>query len=40
MVVKKSKERVTVMTCANSEGSEKRPLLNIGKFEDPVVSEI
>ena len=31
----KSKERVTVMVCANSDGSKKRPLLIIGKFARP-----
>ena len=32
---KKSKERVTVLVCANMSGSEKLPLLTIGKFKKP-----
>lgn len=32
---KQSKERVTVLPCANMSGSEKLPLLVIGKFEKP-----
>ena len=32
---KKSKERVTVLVCANMSGSEKLPLLTIGKFKQP-----
>lgn len=32
---KKSKDRVTVMIAANSDGSEKLPLLVIGKFAKP-----
>ena len=32
---KRSKERVTAMVCANSDGSEKYPLLVLGKFKNP-----
>jgi hypothetical protein len=32
---KKSKERVTAMVCANADGSDKSPLLVIGKFQNP-----
>ena len=32
---KKSKVRVTVLVCANMSGSEKLPLLTIGKFKQP-----
>ena len=32
---KKSKERVTAMVCANMDGTEKMPLLVIGKFKNP-----
>ena len=32
---KKSKERVPVLVCANMSGSEKLPLLTIGKFKKP-----
>ncbi|KAK7493174.1 hypothetical protein BaRGS_00015511 [Batillaria attramentaria] len=32
---KRSKERVTVMVCANMDGSEKYPLLTIGKYKNP-----
>ena len=32
---KKSKERVTVLICANMDGSEKVPLLTIGKYKKP-----
>ena len=32
---KKSKERVTLLVCANMTGTEKRPLLVIGKFQRP-----
>lgn len=32
---KNSKERVTVLVCTNMTGSEKRPLLTIGKFKHP-----
>ena len=34
-VGKKSKERVTVLVCANMSGSEKLSLLTIGKFKKP-----
>ena len=33
---KKSKERLTVMVCANMDGTEKIPLLTIGKFHNPL----
>jgi hypothetical protein len=32
---KQSKERITAMVCANMDGSEKLPLIVIGKFERP-----
>ena len=32
---KQSKERITAMVCANMDGSEKLPLMVIGKFERP-----
>ena len=32
---KKAKERVTVLVCANMDGSDKRPLLIIGKSNQP-----
>ena len=32
---KKSKERVTLLVCANMNGTEKHPLLVIGKFQRP-----
>ena len=32
---KKTKERVTVLVCANMDGSDKRPLLIIGKSNQP-----
>ena len=32
---KKSKERITAMVCTNMDGSEKWPLLVIGKFKNP-----
>ena len=32
---KQSKERITAMVCANMHGSEKLPLMIIGKFERP-----
>ena len=32
---KKSKERITVLVCANMTGTEKLPLLVIGKFAKP-----
>ena len=32
---KKSKERITLLICANMDGTEKRPLLAIGKFKSP-----
>ena len=32
---KRSKERITGLVCANSDGSEKLPLLIIGKFKKP-----
>lgn len=32
---KRSKERITVMVCANMDGSEKYPLLAIGKYKNP-----
>ena len=32
---KRSKERLTVMVCANMSGSDKLPLLVIGKFANP-----
>jgi hypothetical protein len=37
---KQSKERITAMVCANMDGSEKLPLLVIGKFERPAVSKM
>ena len=32
---KKSKERITLLVCANMDGTEKLPLLAIGKFKSP-----
>ena len=32
---KKSKDRITVMVCANMDGTEKYPLFTIGKFRNP-----
>ena len=32
---KKSKERITFLVCANMDGSEKRPLFTIGRFQKP-----
>ena len=32
---KKSKERLTLLVCANMDGTEKMPLLTIGKFDNP-----
>ena len=32
---KKAKERITVLVCANMDGSDKRPLLIIGKSNQP-----
>ena len=32
---KKSKDRITVMVCANMNGTEKYPLFTIGKFRNP-----
>lgn len=32
---KKSKERITLLICANMDGTEKLPLLAIGKFKSP-----
>lgn len=32
---KRSKERITVLVCANMDGSDKLPLLVIGKFQNP-----
>ena len=33
--MKKQKDRVTLMFCANAEGTHKVPLLVIGKFQNP-----
>ena len=32
---KRSKDRITVLVCSNMSGSEKLPLLVIGKFAKP-----
>ena len=36
---KKSKERITVLVCVNVTGTDKLPLLFIGKFAKPVFQE-
>ena len=37
---KRSKERLTVMVCANMSGSDKQPLLLIGKFANPRLDDV
>jgi len=36
---KKSKQRITVMVCANMKGTERSPIMPTGKFQNPRSSK-